>query len=67
MSSTRCARSLARPSLRRLALAAVLLAACGSTVTSGEPAPATAGSFSPPRTAAAVRSSTVPPDRKSVV
>ena len=52
MSSTRCARSLARPSLRRLAFAAVLLAACGSTVTSGGPP-----------TAAAARSGTVPPTR----
>jgi hypothetical protein len=55
-SSTRSARSLARPSRRRLALAAVLLAACGPTAT----APAVS-SFSAAPPAAAVRSGTVPP------
>ena len=43
---------MARPSLHRLALAAVLLAACGSTVTSGGPP-----------SAAAVRSGTMLPTR----
>lgn len=54
-------RSLALPSRRRLALAAVLLAACGSTATPGAPAPTAVGSSTPSPTAVAVSSGTVPP------